>query len=376
MPENIEVKTLQQPIFLATEDAGIVESIVNLYGILDHGNDIVQMGAFADAIADNTRVLNHHQARSIENVLGRCLELREINASELPAVVRQAFPEATGALWARTQFNLETVLGRTAYELIKAGDVKEYSIGFYLKDYETRKENEITIREIIKGDLVEYSPVIWGQNPGTATLDVKEGDPPRIKEDEPDDGETPAATMEPSFPFRNIKNGAEIMGVIADLLGNADDSPVQKQHTEIEVQKALAPVLTPDQVKAIAITDRVTSVRIQFYAAFRDTMDTYWWVTDVYDDYLIAVNFYDHLPMRVFQVGYEIGAGFIVNFDEPVEGMMSFQKYDFDSTEEMDGGATLGDDDDDEETRKQAELQRLKDQELLNELDNELKELQ
>lgn len=175
-----EVK--ESPIFVTKidEDLGIVEAVVSVFGVLDDGNDIVHPGAYRKTITERgfrIRVLDQHNTDSILRVLGKPLELREIGRNELPAEVLERYPEATGGLFTRTQYLVDTPEGTGAFKRIKSGAVGEYSIGYEALDVDyskvTRDGKTVTARNLRTIKLWEYSPVIWGMNPATVTAGVK-----------------------------------------------------------------------------------------------------------------------------------------------------------------------------------------------------------
>jgi HK97 family phage prohead protease len=161
------------------EDKGIVEAVVAVMGNIDYGGDIIHPGAFKKTIAENgkkVRVLDNHNAHSIMNVVGIPEDIREIGRDELPSVLLKEYPDATGGLYTKTQYLLDTPEGAGAFARIKAGAVDEYSIGYdaIKVDFDQRKDGEDgTIRNIREIKLWEYSPVIFAMNPATATLAAK-----------------------------------------------------------------------------------------------------------------------------------------------------------------------------------------------------------
>lgn len=175
------------PVFVVNVDEakGIVEAIVNVSGVIDDGNDIVVYGAFTKTIADShaqrVKVLDQHRTDSILRVIGKTIQMREVGRSELPAEVLMQYPEATGGLWTQTQYLLNTPEGKGAFERISSGAVDEYSIGYDALQVEyvqtkRRDGSPVKARLLKEIRLWEYSPVVWGMNPATATVMVKSGD--------------------------------------------------------------------------------------------------------------------------------------------------------------------------------------------------------
>lgn len=74
------------------------------------------------------------------------------------------------------QFYLDTERGLASYRAMKAGALKEWSVGFTASDSDittTRSADGVTDETIEKGDLLEVSVVLRGANPNTKTLEVR-----------------------------------------------------------------------------------------------------------------------------------------------------------------------------------------------------------
>lgn len=171
------------PIFVTKVDEGqgLVEAVVSVFGVLDYGRDIIWPGAFAKTITErfNTiKVVDQHNTDSIFRVLGKPLELREIGRDELPPQVLERFPTATGGLLTQTQYDMDTPEGLGAFNRIKSGSINEYSIGYEAVDSDRQvleiDGKRVNVRNIRQIKLWEFSPVIWGMNPATTTVDAKE----------------------------------------------------------------------------------------------------------------------------------------------------------------------------------------------------------
>jgi len=188
MTESFEYKdrpnfeTKRFPTYVKTVDAaqGIVEHIVAVYGNVDAVDDIIDMGCFSRACAGlgpNILVLDMHGRDSVLRVVGKPLSLREIGRNELPPEVLAKAPEATGGLLARTQYALNVQRASDVFKLVAGGYVTETSIGYTpirtSRRTVTVNGKQKTVRALESCDLFEYSNVLWGANPATATLDAK-----------------------------------------------------------------------------------------------------------------------------------------------------------------------------------------------------------
>lgn len=164
-------------------EAGIVEAIVSTFGVLDYHDDIIRDGAYKKTISERGRsvkVLDAHNLWSVLSALGVNMGMAEVGRDMLPAAVRSEYPEATGGLWTKTQYLLETPEGLGAFIRLKAGAVDEYSIGYDCMQAEYRQMPNMdgkttNVRIMTEIRLWEYSPVIFGANPATGTTDVKSG---------------------------------------------------------------------------------------------------------------------------------------------------------------------------------------------------------
>lgn len=164
-------------------ETGIVEAYVSVMGILDLDDppDLIEMGAFTKSVsergpvgANRIRVLWQH---SWQEVIGRPIALVEHNRDMLPEAILAKYPEASGGLFAKTQFILDVQRGREAYALYAAGAMDEWSIGFDAINSIWEKQEGATFRRLKEVRLWEYSPVTWGANPGTVTTSVKDAAP-------------------------------------------------------------------------------------------------------------------------------------------------------------------------------------------------------
>lgn len=181
---GFETKTIPTFVKNVDEAQGIVEHIISVFGIVDDGRDVVVPGSFAKTIAEHSgrvRVLDQHNYDSSLRVVGKPLGLREIGRDELPLEVTARYPDAMGGLLATTQYALKTDNGRNMFELVSGGFLPETSIGYDPLDTEpeTRTINgeDVTVRLLKTIRLWEYSNVIWGMNPATATVSAKGSDP-------------------------------------------------------------------------------------------------------------------------------------------------------------------------------------------------------
>lgn len=279
MAQAREMENKRFPGFIikADEATGIVEAIVSVTGICDLGDDIIQAGAYAKTITERgrkVRVLNAHNTFSILNVIGKPLELREIGRDALPAEVLEQYPEATGGLWTKTQYLMDTPEGKGAFVRISTGAIDEYSIGFNAMQYEFRKmavaQGEKTVRLIKEVRLWEYSPVLWGMNPATATVSAKHGEGSEDGAWEPETllataaeiieadhkaGRTLSAANAAKITaaFAALKEVLEAAGLTVDSADNVEeDEAGSKAHADPQSEPEASTQLTDDATKTAA----------------------------------------------------------------------------------------------------------------------------
>lgn len=173
-------KTFQSYTTKMDAQNGIVEAIVAVMGNCDLGEDVIHPGAFTKTISERggkVRVLDQHQTDSVLRAVGKSLAQKELSRSELPPELLARYPEATGGLWTKTQYLMNTPEGAGVFARIAAGAVDEYSIGYdpLDVDYSQRPSNgkNKTVRNLRTLKLYEYSPVLWGMNEATTTLTIK-----------------------------------------------------------------------------------------------------------------------------------------------------------------------------------------------------------
>lgn len=172
-----EFKTVPAIQIKLDEDQGIVDHLVAVMGNLDLGGDVIHPGAFTKTIQERghkVRVVDSHNYDSALDVVGKPVALWEVSREDLPPDVVKDFPEATGGLMARTQFLMDTEEGRGIFNRIKAGAIDEWSIGYDAVDHDFSNSDNGPIRNLRQIRLWEYSPVVFGMNPATTTLNAKD----------------------------------------------------------------------------------------------------------------------------------------------------------------------------------------------------------
>ena len=160
-------KTVKSEVSTVDAAEWIVEAYVNAMGVVDHDNEIIEMGAFDLAIQKGGQSVAwfHDQSAPVGKV---------IDAAAVDVANDGSTGWHQGRLKAVMQFNLNTQRGREAFADVEFGSVKEWSVGFRaLEDDLERLEDGENVRVIKNLDWVEVSPVFRGASPDTQTITAK-----------------------------------------------------------------------------------------------------------------------------------------------------------------------------------------------------------
>lgn len=162
----LELKTRSWQIKALDDERGIIEAYGSVFNNVDQGDDIVRRGAFK---------------RTIQNAKAR---VQSGNAKFLAPMLWQHNPaepiggwidmrEDEHGLLCKGQIILETDLGRNVYQLIKAGVIQEFSIGYDVPKGGAKYEKDTGYRELLELRLWEVSPVTFAMNPEALLQSVK-----------------------------------------------------------------------------------------------------------------------------------------------------------------------------------------------------------
>lgn len=154
--------------FKAGAKPGEFEAIVSVFNVVDSYKEIVAPGAITEylTIKGNPVVCFMHDWTAPIGVIDECRDALP-GDSVLPDSLK-----LNGGIYIKGRLLIDDIeKAREVHALLKAGAVKEWSIGYYLKEYTVDRETGIWT--LTKIDLVEASPVLRGANHATATLGVK-----------------------------------------------------------------------------------------------------------------------------------------------------------------------------------------------------------
>lgn len=161
---------------------GVIEAYVSVFGNVDSYGDIVEPGAFADAvIAFNTngRYPKGIWAHDWSMPIAKTLEMREDERG----------------LYIKAQLILSVPKAQEAYDLIKAGVMTDFSFGYEINGYDF---DDRGFRHLRKVTIYEWSPVLVGANNQATLISSKSaGKDQPIEEEEV---EVPDETPETEVP--------------------------------------------------------------------------------------------------------------------------------------------------------------------------------
>ncbi|MFJ6773363.1 HK97 family phage prohead protease [Kitasatospora sp. NPDC091257] len=155
------------------DDQGTFTTLVSITGLRDHDGDVIEPGAYARTL---TEIIPKGVWSHDWNVwTARTEHVEELlpGDSRLPAALPkgQPWPAEAGALLVKGSCNLATQAGKDMYaNLLFFGDQVQWSIGYQVRTAKRSKG----VRRITDLDLYEYSPVLFGANEYTSTLDLKQ----------------------------------------------------------------------------------------------------------------------------------------------------------------------------------------------------------
>lgn len=155
-----------------------VTGIFAVHGHVDDGDawssrDRSHPGVFGDfKDRGRSRVVFLWQHQSDEPPIAVINELNELSRADLPAIVLDYAPDATGGTAVKRTY-LETTRGSDVLAGITAGAITEMSYAYEVKRWDMEKAADgaphaIPTRNIYEATLFDCSDVCWGMNPVTS----------------------------------------------------------------------------------------------------------------------------------------------------------------------------------------------------------------
>lgn len=237
-------------------DEGIVVAVVSVTGTVDEVDDLIVPGAYSRTLAEITpKVIKEHVWT---DVVGRVLHVEELLPGDprLPPFTGRGkpWPAGAGALVATMQFNLNTDLGRTAFENAKFfGKDQQFSIGYKAVPMKTRKRRD-GVRVIGDLDLWEISTVLWGAHLDTLLLDVKSANKAAEKAEQAEEDLQDAVDTE--IVAEDDGDTDEAADAAADVVDAEDDAAEADEEETGLVAEAAITLDMSDTKKGVAARKR------------------------------------------------------------------------------------------------------------------------
>ena len=162
------------PMFTKQIDGREVTGITAVFGNIDYYGDILHKGAFKKTIAESGHRVRHlwqHDASMPPTATIK--ELREVGRGDLPADIKERFPDIKGGLLVVRGY-LDTPRGNEVLAALKADPpaISEMSFGYdpVKWDFEELEDGEykgMLVRHLREVRLWDTSDVNWGANPAT-----------------------------------------------------------------------------------------------------------------------------------------------------------------------------------------------------------------
>ena len=164
---EITRKNFGADIKASKEGDGILEAIVNTFGIVDRTDERTMPGIFNASLEKKLpKGVWHHDW---SNPIAKTLEAKELLPGDplLPENLKDM-----GGLYVKGQFFKEIDDSWQAYLKLKNGLIDEFSIGYRMT--KTSYNSETEILDLLEGEWFEWSPVIVGANQATEVLSIKD----------------------------------------------------------------------------------------------------------------------------------------------------------------------------------------------------------
>lgn len=142
----------------ATGDDGTIEGYGSVFGVRDNWDDIIAKGAFSASLAA------HKAAGTMPAMLWQ-------HSSDAPIGVWTDMVEDDKGLYIKGHLVMDTVRGKEAHALLKAGAINGLSIGFMSKQWAYDRDTDI--RTLTEVDLWEVSLVTFPANEKARVTNVK-----------------------------------------------------------------------------------------------------------------------------------------------------------------------------------------------------------
>jgi HK97 family phage prohead protease len=158
------------PTFTKSVEGRTVTGIFAVHGNIDSYGDISHPGSFIKTIQERgpkvMHLWNHNTDMFAGPPVAKVLGLRELNREELPEVVLQIAPQATGGVEVTREY-FDTPRANEVFAPVAAGAVTEMSYAYDPVKFDFSEVDGQRVRNLREMRLYETSDVLWGANAAT-----------------------------------------------------------------------------------------------------------------------------------------------------------------------------------------------------------------
>jgi HK97 family phage prohead protease len=163
---KLEHKTISFSVKALDDGQGLIEAYGSVFDVEDQGGDVVQPGAFKRTIQNSKARKEAGKAKFLATMLYQ-------HDPDRPIGGWYDLTEDQHGLKCKGQIVLTTQLGRETYELIKAGVINEFSIGYDIPSGGATYDKSSGARLLKELRLWEISPVTFAMNSEALLTSVK-----------------------------------------------------------------------------------------------------------------------------------------------------------------------------------------------------------
>jgi HK97 family phage prohead protease len=164
-----EFKTFRFQVKAIDDAQGTIEAYGSVFDNEDQGGDVVRFGAFKRTIQNSKSRVQAGKAKFLAVMLWQ-------HNAEQPIGGWTDLQEDSHGLLCKGQIILSTQLGKEAYELIKAGVIQEFSIGYEVMPNGSNYDGKTGVRNLTELRLWEVSPVTFAMNQEALLTSIKAND--------------------------------------------------------------------------------------------------------------------------------------------------------------------------------------------------------
>jgi uncharacterized protein len=148
------------------DDQGLIEAYGSVFDTVDQGDDTVKPGAFKRTIQNSKQRVQAGKAKFLAAMLWQ-------HDANQPIGGWTDLKEDAHGLLCKGQIVLSTQLGKECYELIKAGVIDQFSIGYDIPSGGAFYDKSTGVRNLTELRLWEVSPVTFAMNQEALLVGVK-----------------------------------------------------------------------------------------------------------------------------------------------------------------------------------------------------------